>query len=62
MNDGVSAQSSEREHGEGEERGSGSVRAEPSHGGGQNEATADPALKDQPAEGGRDEIEEDLGE
>ncbi len=62
MNDGVSAQSSEREHGEGEERSMGSSRAESSHGGGQTETTADPALKDQPAEGGREEVEENLGE
>ncbi len=62
MSDGVSPQSSEREHGSGEERSGGSSRNEPSHGGGQSETTVDPAMKDQPAEGGREEVEEELGE
>jgi hypothetical protein len=62
MSDGVSAQSSERDHGGDEERSGGSSRNEPSHGGGQAETTVDPAMKDQPAEGGREEVEEELGE
>ena len=68
MSDGVNPQAAEREHASASDPGGGSAREEPSGGAqqetagrGRQQTAVDPAMKDQPAECGREEAEDRQG-